>query len=385
MPPRIVWTTAAKNDLAANCCRLVPPVPHGETELAIARDLQRALCDETDVIVVRVYSGFRIRRDEYVLLLDTGHGDWIIKLAVPARLQAEYDALISATRIGFDGNQVFARMIPLPNGKEPLALRYQTAESRIDLPNTKTLSDAFLSSVDYRYPTPESMGEVLRLLLDSVGSECYRAAGPRSLLDADRRDIRLNPAANGGGHHYLSEALLPWTEGDPLEVRRNAIAAFPIRRDQPIFIDPVRMFQEIIDEIAASSARLDALVPSALVGSAHGDLHGLNVRVGIEDNAASRPSLFDYENMSPDNLVAWDFVKLETELKIRSYDRIWSRLKVRPYAWTIGRFESQLAQRTELHRHDNCWPTGGGSDPESRLQSLILCIRGAAARWLGRG
>ena len=61
------------------------------------------------------------------------------------------------------------------------------------------------------------------------------------------------------------------------------------------------------------------LIPRMLRGCAHGDLHGRNILVGIVRDQAMWPTVFDYEDMGPCNLIGWDFVKLETELKIRAY------------------------------------------------------------------
>src|SRR5205807_2181974 len=61
------------------------------------------------------------------------------------------------------------------------------------------------------------------------------------------------------------------------------------------------------------------LVPGMLRGPAHGDLHGRNVIVGRVRDRVLWPAVFDYEDMSDCNLVGWDFVKLETELKVRAY------------------------------------------------------------------
>ena len=63
------------------------------------------------------------------------------------------------------------------------------------------------------------------------------------------------------------------------------------------------------------------LIPRMLRGCAHGDLHGRNILVGIVRDQAMWPTVFDYEDMGPRNLIGWDFVKLETELKIRAYRR----------------------------------------------------------------
>ncbi len=58
-------------------------------------------------------------------------------------------------------------------------------------------------------------------------------------------------------------------------------------------------------------------IPSTLVGRAHGDLHGNNVLVVVCRGEVVQPAIFDYGDMSEQNLPVWDFVKLEMELKTR--------------------------------------------------------------------
>ena len=58
-------------------------------------------------------------------------------------------------------------------------------------------------------------------------------------------------------------------------------------------------------------------VPGTLVGRSHGDLHGRNILVGVQRGEAEFPAVFDYGEMGDANVLVWDFVKLETELKVR--------------------------------------------------------------------
>lgn len=58
-------------------------------------------------------------------------------------------------------------------------------------------------------------------------------------------------------------------------------------------------------------------IPQTLVGRAHGDLHGRNILVGVQRGEAEYPAVFDYGEMNESNVLAWDFVKLECELKVR--------------------------------------------------------------------
>ena len=58
-------------------------------------------------------------------------------------------------------------------------------------------------------------------------------------------------------------------------------------------------------------------IPKTLVGRSHGDLHGRNVLVGVRRGEAEFPVVIDYGEMSDTNVLAWDFAKLEMELKTR--------------------------------------------------------------------
>lgn len=58
-------------------------------------------------------------------------------------------------------------------------------------------------------------------------------------------------------------------------------------------------------------------LPATLTGRTHGDLHADNIIVGVAGDEVEYPLLIDYGDMAVDNVIAWDFVKLETELKVR--------------------------------------------------------------------
>jgi tetratricopeptide (TPR) repeat protein len=104
-----------------------------------------------------------------------------------------------------------------------------------------------------------------------------------------------------------------WQQGEFLELRRDVL--WLTSRDwsfgatcRPEYVDPV----DFLDWAVANRR-----FPRMLVGPAHGDLHGRNVIVGVVRGEAEWPAVFDFDRMSPTNLVAWDFAKLELELKCR--------------------------------------------------------------------
>src|SRR5262249_10994453 len=90
-----------------------------------------------------------------------------------------------------------------------------------------------------------------------------------------------------------------------------------------------------------------------------------------------------YEHMSDRNLVGWDFVKLETELKVRAYDRLFSRNETE-FVQKVHEFELHLAQQTEKHHQDGDWPAGGDpTTPRERLLAVLLQVRHLASLHLG--
>ncbi len=119
-------------------------------------------------------------------------------------------------------------------------------------------------------------------------------------------------------------------------------------------------------------------------GCAHGDLHGRNVLVGIVRNRALWPAVFDYEHMSPCNLLGWDFVKMETELKIRAFPELFPGGSMQQFVRSVQDFEIDLADATEECYGRSCWPEAvAATSRQSRLRSLLLALRQQAGLHLG--
>jgi hypothetical protein len=93
---------------------------------------------------------------------------------------------------------------------------------------------------------------------------------------------------------------------------------------------------------------------------------------------------YDYEDMSPRNLIGWDFVKLETELKIRAYVDMFGGTAAGKYIQQVQRFEIELSLLTEECHRNRSWPeVGAPGTPEERLRAILLMIRRMAAQHLG--
>ena len=87
--------------------------------------------------------------------------------------------------------------------------------------------------------------------------------------------------------------------------------------------------------------------------------------------------------MSRTNWIGWDFVKMETELKIRAYGH--SEVFPSVSASYVVPFEVKLCEATERGRDASYWqPLPPNPTPADRLFSLLLQIRRLAAAHLSQ-
>jgi hypothetical protein len=144
------------------------------------------------------------------------------------------------------------------------------------------------------------------------------------------------------------------------------------------FIDPAMYFND----------KKFPRVPEMVVGTAHGDLHGRNVLVGVVEGEARWPIVFDYEDVTCCNLVGWDFVKLEMELKKigLAEPAILSARDDADFLRQLYEFEQQLNVQTEACYNHNNWAAAfpGWNNPLARLGQVVLTIRRMAWKYLER-
>ena len=106
--------------------------------------------------------------------------------------------------------------------------------------------------------------------------------------------------------------------------------------------------------------------------------------MGIIRGQAMWPTVFDYEDMGPCNLIGWDFVKMETELKIRAISKVFGGGPPEKFVKAIQLFEVELAAQTEECHRNRTWPeVDAAATPEARLRTILLAIRRMAAQHLG--
>jgi len=240
------------------------------------------------------------------------------------------------------------------------------------------LEQAFLGAVRFGYPTVESVARVFETLFAGCGQHLYRGAGLTQALDAQ---LLLN-RKRGQPRRSLIDALDAWANPDVAVVVQLVNASFGALSEG--FSDPVDFFRRVSQLLA--SQRGERFQFPLTRGPAHGDLHGRNVLVGVRDDTAERPAVYDYEHMAADNLIGLDFAKLETELKIRAYRYVF------PFPWPFPDLPPQDFIRNIQHLEqqltgpsDTYHPRTGtaATAPEERLFWLLRALRRQAARYLG--
>lgn len=439
-----IWTIKARRQLRHSlarslCARSHVPNDGGSEPASCVRlmddkmqnlnDILAATFPDAENIVVQdLFSGFRSKEDQHVLLVEVVRpnqgGPYIVKIGPVARLLKELNGWNSCRPAGLIHDLVF---LPLERhdqaqvGGEPrlISLVYGDAQQFIGVERTVPLEEAVLQSVRFGIPTVQSIAFVLVELFERIGHLLYatsfvddpatedyvfRIPGvPRGLnvwkTDSLCQSVRTdtNVLVNHGVSQFLDPVdyfekwILPyfsWEETLPKGESRihppTERLANPVESSPPGAPDsasecgPGELSPLTLPRPGATN-----LVPYMLRGCAHGDLHGRNILVGLVRERALWPTVFDYEDMGPCNLLGWDFVKLETELKIRAVSAILPREEPN-FLRSLRDFEIGLNEATERHHLDTSWPiVMESADPLDRLRTILLELRKMAAVHLG--
>lgn len=185
---------------------------------------------------------------------------------------------------------------------------YQLFGTDPDTESPKPLETAADWAVTDRKPDILSVEQVLGQIYEELNRCLYQGADDDH---PDRvRQFYTDELTKGGP---LS-AVERWRNQEPFRsLRRDTIwltggRAEPDADALPGYLDPLDYVHW---------ALTTGHVPPTLVGRSHGDLHGRNILVGVQRGIVQQPAIFDYGDMTGANVLVWDFVKLETELKTR--------------------------------------------------------------------
>ena len=361
------------------------------------------------VIVQDRFQGYRPTAAIHVLLVEVlgakRPGPYIVKIGAKREMINELNGW-RCCRLHLSGrDQVFLPLKPGFRDGGLMSLIYGNAQQFIGVESI-SFEKALLQSVYFGYPQASSICHVLLELYERLGHLLYRhwyvddPARPRG-------DPTVRPRRFVFYVRHLAEVMRHWEENPRLhEIRCEADAA---KHGPGSFVDPLdylHYVQSLVrwrdDEgnvhkpkpaVSAPGQPSPAqLVPRMLRGQAHGDLHGRNILVGIVDGRALWPAVFDYEDMGVNNLIGWDFVKLETELKIRAYAELF-RTATGPgimggagprFVTAVQKFEMELNEATEDYHQSGSWPSPrDAATPLERLHDVLIELRHMACLHMG--
>jgi hypothetical protein len=399
--PHVLWTVAAhrrlRQALAEAIGRREPDV-FVTTMNDLTCRLRRLFPEARAIVVQDQYTGFRRREDEFILLVEIegGHrpGRHVVKLADAERLAAELAAWESCRPYGLRHDLVFMTLeCSNPDG-ELAGLVYGDAQQFLGDVPVVYLETAFLDAVRHGSPSPSAVADTLVQLYERIGHLLYRQS---FVDDPARADFILHVPR-------LEESFPVWTQADGEPARARQDVNVWARSEPGWFRDPVDYLTYVCQcvpwlgdvppggglppthppEWRHNAVTAKDVVPRMLRGCGHGDLHGRNVLVAIVRERARWPAVYDYEHMSPSNLLAWDFVKMEAELKIRAYAALFAGKRADAFIRSVQEFEAELARQTELCHDGEPWPeVADGASPNERLRTLLLTLRRQAALHLG--
>jgi len=359
------------------------PAALGAVMKDVEDKLRRVFPTGKMMIVQNVYSGFRVRKGEYVLLVEVARsgkddGLSVVKLGPVDRLKKELKNWKSCRPHGLRHDIILMDLEPRhdTNGRI-IALLYTDAEQLIGVDQTVTLESALLEAVRFGVPTPQSVADVLFQLYERLGLLFYRHSG-----DDDPAGKEYHYCPERLDRHLL-ENLRKWTaeKGQAFLTQSQATTATDDTRFRDHYRDPASMLKFIHERISQHTELPARYLPRLLRGRAHGDLHGRNVLVGRVRDRVLWPAVYDYGDMGKDNLIGWDFVKMEMEFKLRAYPDLFSNEDLVP---AVVRFEVELFTDTESCRRTGKWQELlADSGPRARLKWLLLMLRKAASAHLG--
>lgn len=395
----------------------------GAVQNQVTNDLAKVFPAAEQVIVIDTFQGYTADPDNTVVLGvevqgDEGYDAHLVKLGRRNSLLKDYDGfrqclqdrpfasrvLVPVTQhdLGIDG----------PNS-ERTAIIYQNAYSfYTGADQIQPLQGTVEESIATGTPDPASVERVIaQMYADFCQSLYCRAEADRSAAVAFyKKQLKGERSRNWEAWNVEDWRVL---------LRRDLIWLFngrdaPDNADHAAYLDAY----DYVDWTIRERERL----PETLVGPSLGGLNEDSILVRIARREAEYPAVWDYGRMDPANAVVWDFVSLETELKVRLlsvlHEDPMARQSLRPgrdsddsnyldpdrcpidlgdHVLPAGQlafafwFEQKLAALTDTiasgrQRSNERLARGPIRDDEklSRILRILLQIRREAAMWLGR-
>lgn len=310
MPPSVNWLARAKEG-----------IPHALVR-TFENDLREAFSNSRTIMVSDQFSGYsRDLENKVILAVEVHHKEayqtHIVKLGPTSVVGADYTGWQKC----FSGHQFASRIfVPIEmrdvsRGRQHrAAVIYQNAFTLFgpdeETGRPETLETVVKWSIFDDKPDPTSVERVIRQVYGDLFHWFYRDAQPndsKALAYFWKRLKYADKNRNG-------DLLRRWAEDvERVELRQDVL--WLTHKGGDLTEDGRPSYEDPVDYVGW--AREHKHIPQTLVGRSHGDIHGRNILVGVRRGEAEYAAAFDYGEMDDANVLAWDFVKLETELKVR--------------------------------------------------------------------
>ncbi|MFY7877075.1 MAG: hypothetical protein ACOVQM_16595, partial [Pirellula sp.] len=332
-PSKVTWLSDASRDLTPDWIE------------QISNELQTAFASKElqTIIVKQRLSGFDNNPQKKLILgievqFTSGAHSSVVKIGKTSEVSRDYTAwqTCAAERNVTSRLFIAPRMANVGNDRVVIVYPdvYQFYLNDSDLRNEvgpNDLEAIVKSSIESDLPTSDSVERVLTQVFSEAHRCFYRDAleptDNSSVSYAIRRSLRIGES---------DDVLKRWNEPGFLKLRRGcdwmtSVNRMPDALNRPEYIDPVDFLRWVLADNLGGDPVKDSekprlaptaqsgKIPKMLVGPAHGDLHGRNIIAGVVRGQAEWPAVFDFDKMDNDNIVAWDFAKLELELKCRVF------------------------------------------------------------------
>lgn len=330
-PPKVTWLSDASRDLGQSL------IDQACRELIHVFASSGAI----EIVVTQRFCGFSDEPQKKLIIaveiqFPNGSNAHVVKLGDTDQVDGDCTGWDQcATRQGIASRMFIAPVSgPISEYRQAViysdVYQYYFDNGRDDKP--QELEFVVQRSINNNTPTYASIERVLT----QVFTEAHRCFYKQAKVDLTSQHVMhgvLRSLRVGEPH----EVLARWQRLDFLHLRRDAAWLTSVHRvpdslERPSYIDPVDFMRWVCDReiglqpVGSSSQpgilRHDVRFPEMLIGPAHGDLHGRNIIVGTMRDEAEWPAVFDFDKMADDNIVAWDFAKLELELKCRLFQQL---------------------------------------------------------------
>jgi len=312
----------------------------------LTRELKRVFPSARTITVYDCFGGYSLNhREKAVLAVEVcGRGYFhthVVKLGARAKVTNDYDGWRECVLRHNFASRILVSLAKKDLSGDRTAIIYEDAYRFFGSPEEgygpQSLETVLFWSVMDNKPSPESVERVIRQIYADLYRWFYQPAG------ANQDDaVRFYQAR-------LRRALDRWRDDAwRVELRRDVLWLL-CSHDAPDALARVA-YLDPYDYV--TWALHHRRIPQTLVGRSHGDLHGRNVFVGVQRREAEYPAVFDYGEMHATNVLAWDFVKLETEIKVRLMALLYRDPQAQEVLFGL---ENEWLHRSALKRSD--WPS----------------------------